>query len=210
MGPVSPQVSARMQEKRRRILECAFELYAEKGYVNTPVKEIIDKSGFGTGTFYKYFSSKEDVLKTLLSDFLDQIITSVNEYFKTESDLYLRFVGAKLVILDVFIKHEKLSEIYSRVAGISDGIDACLKEFDDKFVRFTAKNIRYGIKQGVFRDLPVEPIANTVLAVIKHAVYRWIVLKDISKEEMIDMVKSILEFLAAGLDVKNGGARPEP
>ena len=81
-----------MMEKREKILESAQVLFAEKGYVNTPVREIIDLSGYGTGTFYKYFNNKEEVLKVLLQDFLDQIISAVREFFNREKDLYVRFI----------------------------------------------------------------------------------------------------------------------
>jgi AcrR family transcriptional regulator len=192
-------MSAKMQEKRQKILESALNLFSEKGYVNTPVRDIIDDSGFGTGTFYKYFNNKEEVLKTLLEDFLDEIITGVNDYFKQERDLYLRFIETKRVMMEVFARNEKLSEIYSRVPGISDDIDRCLKEFDDKFLLFTSKNIRYGIQHGIFRDLPIVPVVSATLAIIKYAVYKWIVTKEISKEEMTDMVLSFHRSLAIGL-----------
>jgi len=188
-----------MQEKRDRILECALDLFSEKGYVNTPVRDIIDLSGFGTGTFYKYFDNKEDVLKILLEDFLEQIVVSVNEFFKSEKDLYLRFVDSKRVIMEVFACNEKLSELYSRVHGLSESIDQCLKVFDDKFLIFTSKNIQYGINNGIFRELPVRPVASATLAIINYAVYKWIVMKEISKEEMIEMVLSFHHSLAVGL-----------
>jgi len=191
--------TAKMQEKRDRILECALDLFSEKGYVNTPVRDIIDLSGFGTGTFYKYFDNKEDVLKILLEDFLEQIVVSVNEFFKSEKDLYLRFVDSKRVIMEVFACNEKLSELYSRVHGLSESIDQCLKVFDDKFLIFTSKNIQYGINNGIFRELPVRPVASATLAIINYAVYKWIVMKEISKEEMIEMVLSFHHSLAVGL-----------
>jgi len=192
-------VNVKMQEKRDKILECALDLFVEKGYVNTPVRDIIDMSGYGTGTFYKYFNNKEDLLKTLLTDFLEQIIDSVNNYFKEEDNLYLRFIETKRVMLNVFIENNKLSEIFSRAPGISDAIDECLNEFDNKFLQFTSKNIQFGIDQGIFRDLPVLPMASATLAMIKYAVFKWVVSKDITEEEMIDMVISFHQSLAIGL-----------
>ena len=192
-------VNVKMQEKKDKILECALDLFVEKGYVNTPVRDIIDMSGYGTGTFYKYFNNKEDLLKTLLTDFLEQIIDSVNNYFKEEDNLYLRFIETKRVMLNVFIENKKLSEIFSRAPGISDAIDECLNEFDNKFLQFTSKNIQFGIDQGIFRDLPVLPMASATLAMIKYAVFKWVVSKDITEEEMIDMVISFHQSLAIGL-----------
>lgn len=195
----SPITSLKMEEKRRKILESSLSLFAAKGFLNTPVRDIIDHDGFGTSTFYRYFSNKEDVLKTLLAEFLDQLIADVHDYYATEESLYVRFIETKRVIMNEFAKNPQLSEIYSRVAGISEGIDQCLKDFDDKYLAFTCKNIQYGIKQGVFRDLPLLPMAYSILGIIKYTVYRWVVLKEISKEEMIEIVISYHESLAVGL-----------
>ncbi len=202
----------KMKEKRARLLECALELFSEKGYINTPVREIITMSGYGTGTFYKYFSNKEDILKTLLEDLFEQIVSGVKDYYASEKDLCRRFIETKRVILEIFAKNERLAEIYSRVAGINGNIDKCLKDFEDKFLNFTGKNIEYGIKNGCFRSLPVLPIAHATLAIIKHAVYRWIVAKELNKDEMIDMVISFTQSLSIGLvepEVWQNGAYAE-
>ena len=192
-------LTANMQEKRDRILECALDLFAEKGYVNTRVRDIIDKSGYGTGTFYKYFDSKEKVLTVLLNDFLDQIIAAVNEFFTIERDLNIRFIETKRSIMEVFVRNEKMAEIYSRVHGLGSNVDQCLKNFDDRLILFMSKNNQYGIDKGVFCDLPVVPIAYSTLAIINYSVYKWIVMKDISADEMISLVVSFHHSLARGL-----------
>lgn len=192
-------MTSKMQEKRERILESALILFAEKGYVNTPVRDIIDLSGYGTGTFYKYFVNKEDVLKVLLEDFLEQIVSAVNEFFRSENDLYVRFIESKRVMLKVFARNQKMAEIYSRVHGINESIDECLQVFDDHFLYFTSRNIEYGIRNGLFRDLPITPVVSATLAMINYAVNLWIVKKQISEEEMIDMVISFHHSLAIGM-----------
>jgi len=187
------------KERRQRLLECAIDLFSEKGYFNTSVREIIVKSGFGTGTFYNYFCDKEDILKTLLEEFADQIISGHSTYYTTEKDLYKRFVETKRVTMEIFAQNEKLSEIYSRVAGTSEAIDNCLKQFEDKLIEFYTRNIEYGINKGAFTNVSVPPIANAILAVEKFLLYKWVVLKDITKEEMVEMVISFHETLAKGL-----------
>jgi len=196
---VSELRAANMQEKQYRILECARDLFAEKGYINTRVRDIIDQAGYGTGTFYRYFDSKENVLTVLLSDFLDQIIAAVTEFFKTEEDLYIRFIESKRSILEVFVQNDKMAEIYSRVRGLGSNVDQCLKDFDDRLIIFMSRNNQYGIDKGVFRDLPVLPIAYSTLAIINYSVYKWIVMKDISADEMISLVLSFHRSLARGL-----------
>lgn len=192
-------IEKQSQERRQRLLQCALTLFVEKGYADTPVREIIMKSGYGTGTFYNYFSDKEDILKALLEEFAQEIISSINSYYSTEKDLYKRFVETKRITMEVFTRNEELSEIYSRAAGTSEAIDQYLQQFEDKLIAFYTRNIEYGISKGTFNDVPVAPIAHAILAVEKYLLYKWIILKAITKEQMIDMVISFHETLAQGL-----------
>lgn len=187
------------KEKRAKLMECALDLFVEQGYFNTSIRDIIVKSGFGTGTFYNYFVDREDVLKALLEEFSELIIVNVRQYYAVENDLYERFVETKRVTMEVFAQNEKLSELYSRVAGASNIIDECLQEFEDRLLGFYSRNIEYGINKGVFADVAISPVAHSILATEKFLLYKWIVLKTITKEEMINMVVSFHETLAHGL-----------
>jgi TetR/AcrR family transcriptional regulator, repressor of fatR-cypB operon len=187
------------KERRQHLLECSLELFVNKGYFNTAIRDIIAESGVGTGTFYNYFIDKEDVLKTLLDGFAETIINGIKDYYVVEESISERFIETKRITMEIFSQNQKLSEIYSRVAGASEPIDQCIKAFEDKLIGFYARNIEYGIKKGVFKLIPVAPIAHSILATEKFLLYKWVVLKDITKEEMIDMVVSFHETLAVGL-----------
>ena len=191
------------KERRRKILQCSLDLFIEKGYFNTSLRDIIALSGVGTGTFYNYFIDKEDILKALLEDFAEEIVSSISEYYLVEKDLYERFIETKRLTMEVFAQNEALSEIYSRVAGASERIDLCLKQFEDRLIEYYSRNIEYGIKKGVFKNVQVSPIAHSILGIEKFLLYKWIVLKAITKEEMIEMVVSFHQTLAAGLLIKD-------
>ena len=49
-----------LEDKRARICHAAVEIFSHKSYDKTTVSEISQKAGFGKGTFYLYFSSKEE------------------------------------------------------------------------------------------------------------------------------------------------------
>jgi len=191
------------KERRQRILKCSLDLFIEKGYFNTSTRDIIALSEVGTGTFYNYFLDKEDILKALLEEFAEQIISNISGYYLVEKDLYKRFIETKRLTMEVFAQNEALSELYSRAAGASAPIDQCLKQFEDRLIEFYSRNIEYGIKKGVFKNIPVSPIAHAILAIEKFLLYKWVVLKAITKEEMIGMVISFHKTLADGLLVVN-------
>lgn len=52
-------------EKRKKLLDSSYELFVEKGISNVSIAEICQKAGIAKGTFYLYFSSKEDIARAL-------------------------------------------------------------------------------------------------------------------------------------------------
>lgn len=192
-------------ERRALLLQRALELFLAEGYASVSVRDIIARSGVGTGTFYNYFDGKEQILQALLDDFADRIIGSIGEYYRHEADLRERFVETKRLTMELFARNRALSEVYSRVAGTSDAIDECLRRFEDRLIDFYSRNIEYGIANGVFAAVEVRPVAHAILAVEKHALYRWTVSKTITEEEMIADVVSFHQSLAAGLLVRTQG-----
>ncbi|MCM2533843.1 TetR/AcrR family transcriptional regulator [Neobacillus pocheonensis] len=56
-----------MNKKQRDIIEHAHKLFIEKGYSDTSVQDIFERSDISKGTFYKYFSSKSELSISLLS-----------------------------------------------------------------------------------------------------------------------------------------------
>lgn len=55
---------------RQAILSAARECFREQGYDNTTIRDIVRSTGLAAGTFYNYFSSKQDIFSALLADFL--------------------------------------------------------------------------------------------------------------------------------------------
>lgn len=62
-------------ERRQEILDVALGLFYAHGYETTSIQHIIDQIGIAKGTFYHYFSSKTDLLDSLI----DHLITTTLE-----------------------------------------------------------------------------------------------------------------------------------
>jgi AcrR family transcriptional regulator len=50
------------QETRQRLLECAWNLFQERGYDDTTVEGITEAADVAKGTFFNYFTTKESIL----------------------------------------------------------------------------------------------------------------------------------------------------
>lgn len=55
-----------MKNRKKHVMKKAHELFCEKGFQATSIQEILEKSEISKGTFYNYFSSKNELLITIL------------------------------------------------------------------------------------------------------------------------------------------------
>ncbi|MDM4719376.1 TetR/AcrR family transcriptional regulator [Micromonospora sp. WMMA1363] len=66
-------------ERRAHLVHLAGELFAEKGFRATTVREIADAAGILSGSLYHHFDSKESIGDEILSGFLDEVLTGYRE-----------------------------------------------------------------------------------------------------------------------------------
>src|SRR5215831_20855841 len=61
-------------ERRAHLVVLAGELFAQKGYRATTVREIADAAGILSGSLYYHFDSKESIGDEILSSFLNAVL----------------------------------------------------------------------------------------------------------------------------------------
>jgi AcrR family transcriptional regulator len=65
--------SALASERREHLVKLAAELFAEKGYQATTVRNIADEAGILSGSLYHHFDSKESIVDEILTSFFDEL-----------------------------------------------------------------------------------------------------------------------------------------
>jgi AcrR family transcriptional regulator len=58
------------ESPRGRLLDCAAQLFRQKGYERTTVRDIASAVGIQSGSIFHHFSSKEDILRAVMSEAL--------------------------------------------------------------------------------------------------------------------------------------------
>jgi AcrR family transcriptional regulator len=60
-------------DTRARIQEVAVELFTERGYEGTSLREIAERLGVTKAALYYHFKSKEDIVASLVDDYFGQV-----------------------------------------------------------------------------------------------------------------------------------------
>ncbi|MEU7907120.1 TetR/AcrR family transcriptional regulator [Actinoplanes sp. NPDC049118] len=77
--PARSGAAALPSERRTHLVELAGELFAEKGFRATTVREIADAAGILSGSLYHHFDSKESIGDEILSGFLDDVLAGYRQ-----------------------------------------------------------------------------------------------------------------------------------
>ena len=59
---IKPRVTSRAEDTRRKIYEAAMELFRDKGFEETTMRDIAAKAGVALGGAYYYYSSKDAIV----------------------------------------------------------------------------------------------------------------------------------------------------
>lgn len=72
-------LSVRRERTRRRLMEAAVHVVAEKGVNGASVEEICERAGFTRGAFYSNFTSKEDLCLAVMRSHVEEHLARANE-----------------------------------------------------------------------------------------------------------------------------------
>jgi len=77
------RVTKKYDVRHKEILDAAEELFVQTGYEKTTINNILDKVGIGKGTFYHYFTSKEEVVNAVINRVIQYIVEKTVRAFST-------------------------------------------------------------------------------------------------------------------------------
>jgi AcrR family transcriptional regulator len=115
-----------MNDRKQHVVNKAHQLFIDKGYQATSIQDILDFSGISKGTFYKYFSSKSELLIAIYKTIYKKLEKERNELLigKNPSDIeiFIKQLGMQMITNRKY----KLIALYEEVMATND---ADLKHF---------------------------------------------------------------------------------
>lgn len=73
-------------DRKKEIFMAAAELFAEKGYSGVSVDEIAQKVGIKASSIYNHYSSKQEIIDSLLDHYLDRMELFYDRLVQTDID----------------------------------------------------------------------------------------------------------------------------
>lgn len=162
------EVSRQQQAKARydELLAAALDLFAERGFDATSIKDIAGRVGVAPGLLYHYFPSKEDVLNAVLTEhsFLPELRELLRlAYDQPAETVLVEVVRGFSVILE---RKEALFRIVVRETQTRPGVAAHLEGMIGEAVAALGAYLRARVAAGELRPHDEAVTARTLLSAV--------------------------------------------
>jgi TetR/AcrR family transcriptional regulator, fatty acid metabolism regulator protein len=199
-------VSARRttrEDKRRRIIDAAVKVFAEKGFFGAKVSEIADAAGVADGTIYLYFKSKDDILISLFQEKMSEIVKQLQAILSDLPDPETKMRRYVIEHLKLVASQPELMQVLTVELRQSARF---IKEYSPKaFARYLAvigMIIEEGQRAGVFRkDIDAGILRRALFGLIDELSLEWVLRSRDDKPPLDPEVigEQIAEFIIRGL-----------
>jgi AcrR family transcriptional regulator len=139
------------QERKQQLLDHAARLFAERGYAETRVIDIVRAAGVAKGLFYWYFDNKEAVFRELVESTRLSMRQHQSVAIDPEANPLVRIrQGSEASIL--FMQHQQRLYSMLDLESLDPQLTKLLRRGGDVHAKDTARHIEAGIAQGLIRD----------------------------------------------------------
>ena len=159
------RLTAQGAERKQQLLDCAAQLFAERGYADTRVIDIVRAAGVAKGLFYWYFENKEQLFRELAEDIRLRLRRSQADSIDPDGDALTRIrQGCEASVRFMAINAPFFSLL--EVENLDRRFVDVLRTGTEVHVNDVAALIREGIAAGLIRDDDPLLLARGVVGIV--------------------------------------------
>ena len=180
---------------RQQILEAASNLFAEKGFEATNVRDIIHESNLSPGTFYNYFQSKEEIFEVLTNEIISEVRSQIQASYRNVKMDREEIIKSLQKFFQIFLGNPRLMKFLSRNQSYLRELRS-KGRFDD-MLKDLEKALEDGVKNGMLPQLPVKIVAIAVFGAVFEIIATMVITPNFAVDKAIDTLSQLL-FIHTG------------
>lgn len=195
------------EDRRATLLVAARRVFAEKGYHNCGVSDIVEAAGVARGTFYNHFESKRAVFQAVLEELLAEVL-SVVEPIDITRPIPEQVHGNLSRMITSVTRPDLGRLLFSEAPGLDAEGDEALKHFYDLAIDRIATALKRGQELGVVRRCNEAVCARLIVGMIKEPAFQAVLHGEaLEQQAVIEEIAAMLWGGITGGAITGGTAR---
>ncbi len=169
--PLKGHRERKKQRIKERLTEAALQLFAERGYEETPVEQIAAAVDVVPRTFFRYFASKDDVLFAWFDSVREGAVAAVAARPRGEG-VVSAIIAVQETIARVHLQHHEIALILHRLSA------ECAALRERRFAK--TYTLQHEVARAIQSRMPqsaalvIEAMAGAVFAAFSVIVHEWV------------------------------------
>ena len=144
------QLTAQGRERKQQLVACAAQLFAERGYDETRIKDIVDAAGVAKGLFYWYFENKEALFSEVAADIRRRLRRHQGDAIDPDADALVQIRQGTEASVRFMAEHAAFFSLLE--VETEKGMGRSRREGTDQHVRDVQVMIERGQRSGTIVD----------------------------------------------------------
>lgn len=159
---------------KQKIIQESILLFERKGFGSTSIQDIVDALHVTKGTFYYYFSSKEQLLMDIHSEYIEDLLKRQNVIIEQPGSLRKKLYDiVYLLITDIETKGSAGRVFFREMRHLEEAHAEEIRGKRDTFRKNIEHILLQGMEQGEFRqELQIEMLSFAILGMTNWS-YQW-------------------------------------
>lgn len=156
------------EQRLEQLLQAAIKCFGVKGYHGTTMDDIVKESGLSKGTLYRFFTSKDDLLLTIIDHWDEWVKERLEKYPKAKTPLeeLKQFCMASIAQMN---EHKALINVWLEFF-IKDEAKEKIRQSHETERQMIVETISAGMESGLYKKLPPVAVANTLIAMLEGVI----------------------------------------
>jgi AcrR family transcriptional regulator len=181
---------------RRRILDAATALFAEHGYADTPIDDVVRRAGVTRGALYHHFESKETLFRAVVADVACALSRTMTDPLDDIIDPWLRLHAICAAFLDMSLDSVVQRVILLDAPAVLDPED--VRAIDEDFtLGLIRQQLEAAVSQGLIERQGIEPMAHLLRGALGEGI--MLIARAKNTTEMRAVVGATMNRLLRGL-----------
>jgi AcrR family transcriptional regulator len=186
-------LSEKAKATRERILEAAASVFANKGYHETRVDDIVVESETSKGSVYFHFPGKQQIFLALVDQFADVLQNKLTGAIAGEQDGVRRVDAALTITLETFGRYRGLAKILLiQAVGLGAVFEEKRLEIHERFALLVKTHLDQAVQEGDIPPLDTVVAAYAWMGAINEIVIRWVHTGEPEPERVVPALRTIL------------------
>ena len=182
-------------DTRTRILEAAVRVFAEKGYHETRMDDIVSASNTSKGSIYFYFPGKQEIFFGLIETFTGLLENRLKEAIDSQVHGSDQVDFALTASLQLFRQYRTLAKIVLvQAVGLGAAFEERRRAINDRFAAIIQARIEKGIQDDSLPTQNAELAARAWVGALNEIVIHWIYTGTPDLDTSIPEIKAQDEF----------------